>query len=230
MVGRWQVARPFLRRQLRARREIVAHGQDWPELSPGQRVLVPVGASRAFGLRANQTVRLIDTEGQQVIDVYAVVADDPAEGLSGICTTQMNRAVYLSRGHALYSTRRRPILTIVEDTVGRHDLLMGACSEAVYTKRFDAPGHANCQALLQAALTPLGIRSDVADTFNAFMNVPVGPDGELSIELPRSQAGDSVSLRAEIDCLVAVTPCPADLSPCNGWRPTPIEVELITAG
>jgi uncharacterized protein YcgI (DUF1989 family) len=75
-------------------------------------------------------------------------------------------------------------------------------------------------------LTPLSVAPDVPDTFNAFMNVPVAPDGSLSIEAPLSRAGDSVALRAEVDLLVGVAACPADLSACNGWNPTAIAVEL----
>jgi hypothetical protein len=59
------------------------------------------------------------------------------------------------------------------------------------------------------------------------MNVPVAPDGSLTVETPLSHAGDYVDLRAEMDCLVGVASCPADLSACNGWNPTALAVELL---
>jgi uncharacterized protein YcgI (DUF1989 family) len=194
-----------------------------------EQVVIPARTARAFRVRAGQALRVIDVEGQQVADVCCASAADPAEILSGIVTTQLNKAVYLTTGHALYSVRRRPLLTIVADTVGRHDLLMGACSAYSYRLRYGVEDHPSCQALLGAALAPLGVPPDVPDTFNAFMNVPVAPDGSLSVEVPLSRAGDSVTLRAETDLLVGIAACPADLSPCNGWNPTPIAVELESA-
>jgi uncharacterized protein YcgI (DUF1989 family) len=195
-------------------------------LPAGERTVIPARGSRAFLVRAGQLLRIFDQEGEQVADVYWVAADDPADSLSGIVTTQFNKAVYLTTGHVLYTERRRPAFTIVDDTAGPHDVLMGACSQASYLLRYGAQDHPNCQDLLQTALAEQGVHRTVADTFNAFMNVPVGPDGKLTVEVPRSKAGDSVTLRAEMDCLVAISSCPADLSACNGWNPTSIGVEV----
>lgn len=177
-------------------------------------------------MRRGQVLRIFDEEGAQVADFYAVAADQPTEHLSGIVTTQLNKDVYPKVGYPLWSSRRRVMFTITEDTVGRHDLLMGACSPAGYLLRYGVTGHVNCMELLQSALQPLGIPTDAAETFNAFMNVLVGPDGKLKVDVPISKPGDHVSVRAEIDCVVAIASCPADLSPTNGWKPTAIGVEL----
>ena len=199
-----------------------------PRLPPGQRIVVPAQTAQAYLVRAGETMRVIDVEGQQVADVVCVNADDPSEVLSGIVTTQFNKAIYPITGMALYSTRRRPMLRLGEDRVGRHDLLMGACSAASYEMRYGIPNHPNCQSLLQNVLRPLGVRTAVPSTFNAFMNVPVAADGTLTVEAPTSRAGDYVDLVAEMALLVAVAACPADLSPCNGWNPTAIALELIS--
>jgi uncharacterized protein YcgI (DUF1989 family) len=187
--------------------------------------VIPARTEHAFLVRAGQTLRVIDVEGEQVADVFCAAADDPAEILSGIVSTQMNKAIYLTTGAILYSVRRRPLFTIGDDPVGRHDLLMGACSTASYRLRYGVDDHPSCQALLGAVLAPLGVAPDVPDTFNAFMNVPVGLDGSLRIETPLSRAGDHVDLRAECDLIAAVAACPADLSACNGWHPTALAVE-----
>lgn len=197
-------------------------------LPPGERVVIPAQSARAFLVRAGQVLRVIDLEGQQVADLLCASAASPAEILSGIVTTQLNKTVYPALGTVLYSTRLQPMFTIVGDTVGRHDLLMGACSRESYRLRYGVDNHVNCHDLLSGVLTPLGVPPEVPNTFNAFMNVPVAPDGSLSIETPISRAGDFVDLRAEMDCLVGLSACPADLSPCNGWNPTAIAVERVT--
>jgi uncharacterized protein YcgI (DUF1989 family) len=198
---------------------------NYPKL-PSQHVVIPARASRAFLARKGQVVRIYDEEGAQVADFYCVAAEQPDEHLSGIVTTQLNKDVYPKVGYPLWSSRRRVMFTIIEDTVGRHDLLMGACSPAGYLLRYGVTGHVNCMELLQSALAPLGIRTDAAETFNAFMNVVVGPDGKLNVDVPISKRGDHVDLLAEIDCVVAIASCPADLSPTNGWTPTAIGVEV----
>jgi uncharacterized protein YcgI (DUF1989 family) len=200
-----------------------------PRLPPGERAIIAARTAVAVLVRAGETLRVIDVEGQQVADVVFASLDDPSDVLSGIVTTQFNKAIYPSIGMVLYSASRRPMFTIVGDTVGRHDLLMGACSAASYELRYGVKDHPNCQTLLRNVLAPLGIHTHVPSTFNAFMNVPAAPDGTLTVETPLSKAGDYVDLRAEIDCFVGVAACPADLSPCNGWNPTAIAIELMPA-
>jgi uncharacterized protein YcgI (DUF1989 family) len=57
------------------------------------------------------------------------------------------------------------------------------------------------------------------------MNVEVSPAGVLKILPPRSKAGDYLELRAEIDLVVGLTACSAEMS--NNYRFKPIEFELI---
>lgn len=59
---------------------------------------------------------------------------------------------------------------------------------------------------------------------NIFMNIPVGPTGRLEIVPPVSAPGDYIVLRAEIDCIVALSACPHDIFPVNGADATPRDV------
>ena len=40
-------------------------------------------------------------------------------------------------------------------------------------------------------------------------------------------AGDSITLRAEMDAIVVVSACPQDIVPINDRNPTPIAIELL---
>ena len=57
------------------------------------------------------------------------------------------------------------------------------------------------------------------------MNVEIQPNGELRILPPRSRAGDHIVLRAEMDMIVGVTACSAELSNNGSFKP--IDVELL---
>lgn len=198
--------------------------------SPASRTIrVPARSGLAFDLARGQRFRIVDVEGQQVSDLVVFAAEDPSERLSPGNTRKLNRAIKLSRGHALYSTRCRPLLRIVEDTVGEHDLLFSSCSAYDYRVRFGlTEPHPSCLSILGEVLGPRGIgEASIPDPFNVFQHSVIGPDGSLATAAPKSGAGDYVELVAEADCLVALTACPQDMNPCNGFRITDIDVVLL---
>jgi uncharacterized protein len=180
----------------------------------------------AFELRAGQSLRVIDLEGEQVADFIAFNAHDKAEWLSSGRSIDYANRVYLTKGDILYSNRSRPMLTIVEDDVGRHDFLLTPCSRETFQIIYknDAP-HPSCFHNLATHLAPFGIAPDsIPTTFNIFMNVEIDAKGELKILPPRSKAGDSIVLRAEIDLIVGLTACSAEMS--NNYRFKPIGYEI----
>ena len=58
------------------------------------------------------------------------------------------------------------------------------------------------------------------------MNIPVASDGTVSFQAPVSRPGDSVTLRAEMDCVVAFSACPQDILPINGLVGEPTEAHF----
>ena len=103
------------------------------------------------------------------------------------------------------------MLTIVDDEVGRHDFLFAPCSTAMFERQYDIrEPHPNCLDNLSGALAEYGITPDqIGIPFNAFMNVQHHPDGRLEVLPPTSQAGDALTLRAEMDLVIAVSACAA---------------------
>ncbi|MEA2603354.1 MAG: uncharacterized protein QOF89_4346 [Acidobacteriota bacterium] len=181
----------------------------------------------AFPLAKGQVLRVIDPEGEQVSDFIAFSQTDPAEWLSSGRTLDYNNTIYLTTGHILYSNRSRPMLTILEDRVGRHDFLYTPCSPETFELLYPEHRgyHPSCFENLWRSLQPFGIAPDaIPTTFNLFMNVDVLPSGELRIGPPRSKAGDFIDLRAEMDLLVGVTACSAEMS--NNYRFKPIDLEI----
>ncbi|MCA1581276.1 MAG: urea carboxylase-associated family protein [Acidobacteria bacterium] len=172
-------------------------------------------------------LRITDPQGEQVSDLTSFAREDPAEWLSSGRTIDYANTIYLTTGHVLYSNRSRPMWTIVEDTVGRHDFLLTPCSPETFTILYKTTGHhPSCFENLAGALRRHGIAPDtIPTTWNVFMNVDVLPSGELKILPPRSKPGDHVLLRAEMDLIVGVTACSAELS--NNGRFKPIDVEIL---
>lgn len=180
-----------------------------------------------FLLHKGDLLRVIDPFGEQVADLIAYAQADTEEWLSSGRTLDYNNTIYLTTGHVLYSNRSAPMLTITADTVGRHDFLYTPCSAETFSILYQTTGpHPSCLANLTAALRTFGIRQDrIPTTFNIFMNVTVAGDGVLTISPPRSMAGDSLTVRAEMDLIVGLTACSAELS--NNYRFKPIDFEIV---
>lgn len=197
-----------------------------PQTSAGIRRIEPqTGAG--FLLDKGRSLRVIDPMGEQVSDLVAFARDDKREWLSSGRSLDYANTIYLTAGHVLYSNRSRPMFTILSDDVGRHDFLLTPCSIETFRIIYDHQGdHPSCFGNLVGNLAPFGIEPDeIPTTFNIFMNVDVLPTGELKIGPPRSRAGDSIVLRAEMDLIVGLTACSAEMS--NNDKFKPIEFEVL---
>jgi uncharacterized protein YcgI (DUF1989 family) len=191
-----------------------------------QRHLAPQTGT-GFLVRQGQLLRITDPQGEQVSDLISFARDDSREWLSSGRTIDYANTIYVTTGHVLYSNRSRAMWTIIEDSVGRHDFLLTPCSPETFTIIYRTTGHhPSCFENLATHLAPFGITPDaIPTTLNVFMNVVVTPSGELQILPPRSKAGDHLLLRAEMDMIVGVTACSAELS--NNGRFKPIDVALF---
>ncbi len=181
-------------------------------------------------LRQNQTLRILDLEGNQAADTLFFNLANTGERYSATDTLREQSNVYLSSGSTLLSNHQNPMLDIVADTCGRHDTLGGACSSESNTVRYALEKKCmhSCRDSWMRAITEQPhfnlSKRDISHNINFFMNVPITPDGKLSFEDGISGAGKYVELKALMDVIVLVSNCPQLNNPCNGYNPTPIEM------
>ena len=177
-------------------------------------------------IKKEQLLKIIDPQGEQVSDLTAFARTDKAEWLSSGRTIDYANTIYLTTGNTLYSNRSRPMLSIVEDTVGRHDFLLTPCSPETFKIIYDNHEyHPSCFENLHTNLAQFGITPDmIPTTLNVFMNVVVLETGELRIDPPPSKAGDYIVFRAEMDLIIGVTACSAEMS--NNYSFKPIDIEI----
>ena len=191
---------------------------------------IPPRSGTAFPLSQGQTLTVIDPEGGQVADL---VAFDDEGGQAGGAFLSNGRTIDYTEsiriggvGQKLWSNRSDVMLTITRDDVGLHDFLLTPCSAEMWTILYpDEAPQPGCLGNLAGALEPYGVARDrVPTAFNVFMNVPVRPNGTLSVEPPVSTAGDRIEFRAERDLIVGLTACSAAAS--NGGTYKPIDWEI----
>ncbi len=189
-------------------------------------VLEPKTAN-AFLVKKRQRVRIRDIDGQQVADFVCFAQHDHGERFSQSKTRVRNWNLHISTGNELISTRDNVMFTIVEDTVGTHDIMMSECHCFVYEHVFKVGPRNGCYENLAAALASYGIPKDnVPDPFDIFMKTTISAAGEPEIGVTPSGPGDYIDLRAEMDCLIAVSACPDDVSDCNGGKCTRVGVDI----
>lgn len=183
--------------------------------------LIPPRCGAAFRLGEGQILTVTDVEGVQVADLVAYNARDVREVISSGRTIDYAETIRLTTGNSLYSNRSRPMLSIVQDTVGIHDFLLTPCSEATFRHFYpEHPVHRGCFGNLAEALAPYGIEPDMIPiAFNVFMNVPVGSDGKLKVAPPVSKAGDYIRFRAEMPLVIGLTACSAYSSNGGSFKP-----------
>ncbi|MFC3631204.1 DUF1989 domain-containing protein [Paracoccus angustae] len=190
--------------------------------------LIPARRGVAARVGKGQIVTVINTHGSQVVDTWAFNADDIAEFMSMEHTRGAMLRLNPQVGDSLRSNRRRPVLTLIEDTSGGvHDTLIAACDQYRYEQLGHTGHHDNCTDNLAAALAELGLTAtETPSPLNLFMNIPVHGDQAISFDAPVSTPGSHVSLRAEIDLVIAFSACPQDLVPVNGAACVPTDAHF----
>ncbi|MGP4017336.1 urea amidolyase associated protein UAAP2 [Saccharopolyspora sp. 5N708] len=194
--------------------------------------VVPPRAPFSAVVEQGNVLHIVDLHGNQAVDFLAYDAADTARRYSAGNTIAKQGNIFLTTGSVLRSQEDDALMTVVEDTCGRHDTIGGACSKESNTLRY---GHHTYHQhgcvenfLIEGSRWGLGKR-DLVGNVNWYMNVPVEADGTLGIVDGISAPGLRVALRAEIDVLVLVSNCPQINNPCNGFEPTEIRV-VVTDG
>jgi hypothetical protein len=122
-----------------------------------------------------------------------------------------NNTVYLTTGNVLYSNQSRPMFTIFEDRVGKHDFLLTPCSQETFDILCEGHEgyHPSCFENLTKNVKQFRIaKDDIPTTFIVLMNVDILQSGELRIGPPLSKPGEFVDLRGRWISLSGLGPVP----------------------
>ena len=190
-------------------------------------VLVPAREAKVVSLEAGQILDIVDVQGHQVGDLVAWRPENPGEYLSPPHTCSCLTKLVPEVGDAWYSNHRTPLLEILRDDVGHHDLVVPCCDPERYGRDYGLPDHPSCLGALHAALWDAGetwpVRGELA--VNVFMDNRL-EDGRIVTHPATQPAGSLIRLRALVDLTVAMAACPQDLSPCNDFNPTDMALRV----
>jgi uncharacterized protein len=195
----------------------------------GRLIEVPARQGRGARLRSGERFRVIDPQGGQVGDLFAFRADDVSEYASAEHIRPYVNRLFPRPGEDFVTNRRRPILHFEQDSSpGVHDLLCAACDPSRYSGLGVEDWHASCQENLVTVMAEMGHPEvEVPQPINLFMNIPVGEDGSIGWEPALTKPGDSVTMRALMDCIIVLSACPQDILVINNSVPGPLQIELL---
>lgn len=161
------------------------------------------GDGAAFEVRAGQLLHIIDLTGGQVASMVAYSGRSHNEHLSPAATMTMSASLTLKAGSMLYSDACEPMFELVEDPVGRHDLIttpQPADAKGSKSSEFTT----TWQALKNAAESAGIYRPGLPAPVNFFKHVVIKQRGEIEVRDPFSERNDAILLRAIKDMTVLV--------------------------
>lgn len=209
--------------------EVDLNGKMIMQLRPVETHIIPPMMGWAGLVKAGQFVKVLDPRGRQCADFWAFNSEDFDEHLSAMHTRVWVNKLCPTVGESFHSNCRRPILQVIADTCGCHDLLTAACDEHRYRLYGLQGHHRSCASNLREVMEPyLGTtRFYVPQPFNIFADIPIGPDGSVVNGPAPSKPGDYIVMKAWMDLIVAISACPQEFNPIAGWYPSEISVEIM---
>lgn len=139
-------------------------------------------------------------------------------------TIDCNESLKLNAGNLLYTNLYHPMLEVVSDDVGEHDLIHPCCRPEMYDFFYhNGEGHPNCLDNINKALEE---KRAVITPVNLFMHTKINIDGSISVEEPISKAGDKIVLKALMDITLGVAACSVSESKCNNGKCSPVKIVI----
>ncbi|MDQ7909978.1 urea carboxylase-associated family protein [Phytohabitans sp. ZYX-F-186] len=197
---------------------------DWA--APGTTVLDPKGRL-ALKMRAGQRLTIVDIKGQQVMDFIAAMVEDPDERLSAMFTRVSSGKWDLKEGYTIYSDRCRPMMRVVHDDNGIHNMTGGYCTQYSNAIRYGVLETWGCLDNLEGDWRELGLdvtKINPDQCISLFMNILHHPDGRMEIVEPTTRPGDKITLEILADLYVGLSNCPEEHNPCNAFHVTEMAV------
>ena len=184
------------------------------------REIVPSGWYTTLLLRRGEGFRIIDDTGRASVSLLAWREEDPSERINCADTIKIQWSAAISKGRVILSDMGRVVFSVIEDTSGAHDLLVGGSTPASVLASTGASGR-NTQENFLAAVSKIGLDvRDIPPCITFFAPVALDSAGRFLWQEGRKRAGDFVDLRAEMNLIVVASNCAHPLNPAQAGGST----------
>lgn len=191
---------------------------------------VPGGWYWSTRLMRGEAIRIDQAEGNSTVALVAWNAADTSERINLVDTAKVQWTTALGKGRVIFSDMGRVMFSMIEDSSGAHDCLMGGSTAASNAAKYPGEKTRNTRDNLILVALKLGLdRRDIPGILNLFAPVRLAEAGGFGWRGKRSNSGDYVELRAEMDMLVGFSNCPHPLDPDLTYQPKPVVITRYTA-
>jgi uncharacterized protein len=189
------------------------------------RETIPGGWYWSTRLKCGEALRIDQQDGASTVALIAWNATDTSERLNLVDTVKVQWTTALGKGRVIFSDMGRVMFSIIEDSSGSHDCLMGGSTAASNAARYPGAKTRNTRDNFILAAGKFGLdRRDVPALVNLFAPVRIDDAGSFCWKGKTSNNGDYAEMRAEMDMLVALSTCPHPLDPNPVYAPAPVTV------
>jgi urea carboxylase-associated protein 2 len=183
---------------------------------------VPAGWYTTIRLKRGEALRIVDDSGRASVSLIGWREEDTSERVNCADTVKVQWSAAISKGRVLLSDMGRVFLSLIEDTSGAHDLLVGGSTPASTRAAFGATTRNTQENFLAAAAKiGLGLR-DIPPCVTFFAPVSLDDKGRFLWVSGRKRPGDFVDLRAEINLMLVLSNCAHPLDPARPAATDPV--------
>jgi hypothetical protein len=176
---------------------------------------VPAGWYATVRLRRGEVLRIVDDSGRSSVSLIGWREEDTSERINCADTVKVQWSAAISKGRVLLSDMGRVFLSLIEDTSGAHDLMVGGSTPASTRVAFGATTRNTQENFLAAAAKiGLGLR-DIPPCVTFFAPVSLDANGRFLWKSGRKRPGDFVDLRAEMNLMLVLSNCAHPLDPAR---------------
>jgi urea carboxylase-associated protein 2 len=179
------------------------------------REAVPSGWYTTMLLRRGEALRIIDETGKASVSLLAWREEDTSERINCADTIKVQWSAAISKGRVILSDMGRVVFSLIDDSSGAHDLLIGGSTPASVVASTGTSGR-NTQENFLAAISKVGLGvRDISPCITFFAPVALDDAGRFLWKEGRKRAGDFVDLRAEMNLIVVASNCTHPLNPAS---------------
>lgn len=193
--------------------------------------VIPGGWYWSTLVRRGEALRIDQQDGASTVALIAWNAADTSERLNLVDTVKVQWTTALGKGRVIFSDMGRVMFSLVEDSSGAHDCLMGGSTAASNALKYGNAKTRNTRDNFVLVAGKLGLdRRDIPAILNLFAPVRLEEAGGFRWQAKRSNSGDYAELRAEMDMLVGFSTCPHPLDPNPLYAPGPVTITRFDPG
>ncbi len=183
-----------------------------------------------------KVLKLTDLEGGANVGMMLYNANERTERYNMPDTLKGQQVFYLCQGLCLHTDMGRLVASVVEENVGWHDAVCGTSDAADVKSKYGELPYQKAHNgwyrngydcfLIELAKWGMG-EKDLMPNINWFSKVVTDTEGGLSYVPGNSDAGNSVSLRMEMDALVVLNTCQHPFAPSGDYVSKPVLLEVF---